>query len=27
MMRWWADELDRLRELGRVFKLSFGLQY
>ena len=22
MMRWWADELDRLRELGRVFKLS-----
>ncbi len=22
MMRWWADELDGLRELGRVFKLS-----
>lgn len=22
MMRWWADELDRLRDLGRVLKLS-----
>jgi integrase len=21
MMRWWADELDRLRELGRVVKI------
>jgi integrase len=22
MMRWWADELDRLREHGRVIKMS-----
>jgi integrase len=21
MMRWWADELDRLRDLGRVIKI------
>ncbi len=22
MMRWWADEFDRLREHGRVIKMS-----
>ena len=22
MMRWWADELDRLKDLGRVIKMS-----
>jgi hypothetical protein len=22
MMRWWADELDRMKELGRVIKMS-----
>jgi hypothetical protein len=22
MMRWWADELDRLRELGRVVRIQ-----
>jgi hypothetical protein len=22
MMRWWADELDQMKELGRVIKMS-----
>jgi hypothetical protein len=22
MIRWWADELDRLKEMGRVIKMS-----